>query len=91
MNTDSTHSDKRFNYSKKLKKWIEILLPSELFLKTSFRILRLKLRQIRIITQFVNYLLVVWHIINLARTRKELRRISRKKKKFPYEDYTAYM
>lgn len=70
---------------------IEILNPRELFLRTSYRILKLKLKRIRIITKFVNHLLVVWHVVNLTRTKVELRRIIHKKKDFPYEDYSAYM
>ena len=70
---------------------LEMLNPRELFLRTSYRILKLKLKRIRIITKFVNHLLVVWHVINLSRTKVELRRMVHKKKDFPYEDYTAYM
>lgn len=70
---------------------LKIFNPIELFLKTSYRILKLKLKHIRIITKFANYLLVVWHVINFARTRIELRRMIQKKKDFSYEDYSAYM
>jgi len=76
---------------KNLKTFSKNLNPGVLFLKASFRILRLNLRRIRLITQIVNHLLVVWHAVNLARTRKELRGISQEKKTFPYEDYPAYM
>jgi hypothetical protein len=76
---------------KKTKYSLKRLNPSELFMRAAFRTLRLKLRQIRIITKVVNHLLVVWHIINLARTRAALGRLSHEKKQFPYEDYPAYM
>lgn len=70
---------------------LRILNPKELFLRTFYRILRLERKQIRIIAGLVSHLLVVWNIINLARTRAELRRMISKKRDFPYEDYPAYM
>jgi len=73
------------------KNSLEIANPRELFLRTSYRILKLKLKKIRIITKFVNHLLVIWHVINLSRTKVELRRMVHKKRDFPYEDYPAYM
>jgi hypothetical protein len=69
----------------------KIFNPIELFLKTAYMVLKLKIKHIRIITKFVNYLLLVWHVINLASTRIELRRMIQKKRNFPYEDYSAYM
>jgi hypothetical protein len=83
--------DKRFKLMSKIKKSIQKLIPKELFLRTTYRLLKSELRKIRTITKVVNQLLVVWHIINFARTKKELRRINHKKRDFPYEDYSAYM
>ena len=73
------------------KQSLELINPRELFLRTSYRIIKLNLKKIRIITEIVNQLLVIWHIVNLSRARAELRRMKHKKKDFPYEDYTAYM
>lgn len=79
------------NFMINKKNSLENLNPRELFLRTSYRILKLKLKRIRIITKFVNHLLVVWHVVNLARTRAELWGIIHKKRDFPYEDYTSYL
>ena len=76
---------------KKTKTILKHLNPREWFLQAAFRTLRLKLGRMRIVTLIVNHLLVIWHIINLGRTRKALRRLSHEKKKFPYEDYPSYM
>ncbi|MDF1594084.1 MAG: hypothetical protein P1P89_21455 [Desulfobacterales bacterium] len=76
---------------KKTKYSLKRISPRELFMHAAFRTLRLKLKQIRVITKVVNHLLVVWHMINLTRTRAALRRLSHEKKQFPYEDYPAYM
>lgn len=76
---------------KNIKNKLGILSPKEVFLRTSYRILKVKLKRIRIITKLVNYLLVIWHVVNLTRARAELRRMIHKKSDFPYEDYPAYM
>jgi hypothetical protein len=76
---------------KKIKDKIEMLNPKEAFLRTSYRILKLSPKPMRIFTKLVNHLMVVWHVIKLARTRAELQQMSPEKSDFPYEDYPAYM
>lgn len=74
-----------------IKNCIRSLNPKELFIRISYRILKSKLPQMRIIRKFVNSLLLVWHVINLAHTRADLMRMTHKKKAFSYEDYPSYM
>ncbi len=75
----------------KIKSCISILNPKNLFLKISFRILKSNPKTIRIIGKLINPMLVMWHIINLAHTKVELRRMNSKKSHFPDEDYPTYM
>ena len=76
---------------KNIKNKFEMLNPKEVFLRASYRILKLRPKPMHIIIKLVNHLMVVWHVVKLARTRAELRRMSPKKSDFPYEDYPAYM
>ena len=76
---------------KNIKNNLEIFNPKEVFLRASYRILKLRPKPMHIITKLVNHLMVVWHVVKLVRTRAELQRMSPKKSDFPYEDYSAYM
>jgi hypothetical protein len=76
---------------KNIKYNLGMLNPKEVFLRASYRILKLRPKPMHIITKLVNHLMVVWHVVKLARTRTELRRMNPKKSDFPYEDYSAYM
>ena len=70
---------------------LNMLNPKEVFLRTSYRILKMRPKPMHIVTKLVNHLMVVWHVFKLARTRAELRQMRPKKSDFPYEDYSAYM
>ena len=76
---------------KNIKNNLEIFNPKEVFLRASYRILKLRPKPMHIITKLVNHLMVVWHVVKLVRPRVELQRMSPKKSDFPYEDYSAYM
>ena len=68
-----------------------MLNPKEVFVRTSYGILNLRPKPMRIVTRLVNHLMVVWHVFTLARTRAELRQMRPKKSDFPYENYPAHM
>ena len=81
----------RVEVMKNIRNKLEMLNLKEIFLRASYRILKLRPKPMHIITKLVNYLMVVWHVVKFARTRAELRQMSTKKSDFPYEDYPAYM
>jgi len=70
---------------------IRALNPFELFFRITDKILKSDPNFIRVVKIFINHIMIIWHVVQFARVRVKLRRMSTKKQNFPYEDYPTYM
>jgi len=67
------------------------LHPKTIFLRIADGVLGLKIKPMRFVTRLISNLMFFYHIVQLIRTRNELRRMNPTKAEFPYEDYSTYL